>query len=256
MIWSGFFYLCEACQRPMVAQSALAHGWCDHCYVAQLESPFSVSAWLPYRTQPARSTTEVVAAYRYTGLLRQIIRRAKLDGEWRALNTLRELAKTGAPRMTDLIHNPPDFCLPVASSLRGRLQGRVDVAGVLARDLARQFGCRLMQPPWFEWWEWQRRSSVAARQWPTTFEPKRQSNRQTRQTSPDLCGRRILIVDDIATSGFSLSRTAQAIDPGGRASFYFFALAAGRSMYRESMNPSMATMTTTPVSSGESGSLV
>ncbi|MBI2920592.1 MAG: ComF family protein [Planctomycetes bacterium] len=161
-------------------------------------------------------------AARYTGLLRALVRRFKLGGEPHLARPLGDLLAD----MADREFRGVDAVVPVPLSRRKLLTRGFNQAELLAEPVARRLGKPLYPKAL-------RRLRKAFKQAFLTrggrlanseglFAP----NRRWLRPAPDFSGKRILLVDDVITTGATASDCARALKEMGAREV--FAVAVGR----------------------------
>ncbi len=163
--------------------------------------------------EPTKNGSEISTLFRYNSPLRQLILKAKINGDYRALTCLTQLVLRSAH--TAHITSHCHFILPAPSSFWSRIRGKIDLAWLLSSAIARQFELSFARPPLHLYWRIRKRSKIQFREQVDLAE----------FASRDPQRKNILIFDDIVTSGYTLSKTALAIP---NANCYFLALANAR----------------------------
>jgi predicted amidophosphoribosyltransferase len=90
-----------------------------------------------------------------------------------------------------------DLIVAAPSSFWGRLRGRVDIAAHLAAALAGKHGIPLGRAPWHCYWRMTKRAIQT------------QKSQNIVDFTSALEGQQILIVDDVITTGYTISKVAQ-----------------------------------------------
>jgi len=157
----------------------------------------------------------LTSLYRYRGLVRRLLLRAKVQGDLQALALLAELAACHCACRKTLA--PVQLIVPCPSSLWGRLRGRLDVAHHTAMRLAHVADTPLAPSPWHLYWRWHKRAQMRrARHGLIEVRPslsrmavaseRAWQNRHTKADDPSV----VLLVDDVVTSGYTMMTTAAA----------------------------------------------
>ena len=174
------------------------------------------------RSQTVSQLADVTSLYKYRSVIRTLILNAKVRNNHKALKLLIDLAIS---RMeTTSIIAWCDLIMPSPASLWGRFRGRLDLAGHFAASLAEVSGKPLVVAPFELHWRW-RKQALAKKssrfqgteehdlirnllhRWQKKWCPPR--------PSPGLKNCRVLIVDDVVTTGKTLDRVAEALAPHG-----------------------------------------
>jgi len=167
----------------------------------------------------ARLGGPLTSLYRYRGLVRRLILRAKVQGDLQALALLIELAACHSACRKTLA--PIQLVVPCPSSLWGRLRGRLDVAHHTAVRLARMADAPYASSPWHLYWRLHKRAQmrrvrhglIEVRPSPARIAAATGRTWQSRPTKSK--GESIvLLVDDVVTSGYTMLTTAAAIKHG------------------------------------------
>ncbi len=160
---------------------------------------------------PGRTRTSFTSLYRYYGLLRDLILRAKVQNEPRALAALVDLCKVHGD--TQRAMRGIEYVMPAPSSLWGRLHGKADIPWHLAKTLSRTYGVSFLSPPFVLRWRWRKQAHRKRTKGFFHF-----THPQNSHMLPTL-----LLVDDVATSGETLRRVAARLEHHYR--IYFLVLA-------------------------------
>ena len=163
---------------------------------------------------------ETICLYRYEGLMRDLVWRAKIKDDHRALDLLLHCGLL--PKALAWGHWA-DLIIAAPSSLWGRLRGRLDVAYHLAHSVGRHVQKPVFPAPWHLYWRLSKnaqkrlseRHSGEQGSSPSTWE-RRHLGAWSRRlpVSPDPGGAscvRILVVDDVLTTGSTLRRVGSAL---------------------------------------------
>jgi predicted amidophosphoribosyltransferase len=160
----------------------------------------------------------VAAPFRYQGLAREVVLRTKVDGDQRALALIEEALATSPPVVRLL--RSSDLLMPCPSSLWGRWRGRLDIPGCAAVRLAAEHRLPLVPaPPWL-FWRWRKRAlHHQADSPPTRYSPPSTKTANQWRAKLTRFGRsealRIVLVDDVVTSGATLAELAAALGEQG-----------------------------------------
>jgi len=156
---------------------------------------------------------DITALYRYQGLIRRLIIRAKVGGDLPALRLLITLvqAHPTRPALTAWSH----ALMPCASSLWGRVRGRIDIASQICKEQAHG-PIRVVTAPLHLHWRWRKHALLSRHQrnrgeqdMPEWF--KGLSLRLCTRTLAEAKVQALLLVDDVVTSGGTMRRTAAAV---------------------------------------------
>lgn len=150
------------------------------------------------RLQASKGKDPFHSLYRYNKEMRRLILEVKIRGNYRALHCLKYLFLNS--KQTLDLSNHCRTIIPAPSSLWSRMRGKFDLAWVLAAELANLQKAKLQAPPFHTRWKLQKRSKLRKRS-PLAS--------QTYQSSEDAS---ILIVDDVFTTGYTLSHVARSLE--------------------------------------------
>lgn len=144
----------------------------------------------------------IVSCFRYEGVMRRLILRAKVQGDHRAVSLLADLLIK--ERVVAAWVDALDFLVPSPSSLWSRARGRLDLAALLADALAARFGKVVRAAPWDLHWRVRKRALTA-----------RGDRLPLGDYAPDWTGSgdgpRIGLFDDVVTTGQTLAWTRAAL---------------------------------------------
>lgn len=166
-------------------------------------------------------STRVMSLLPYKGILRELCLNVKVHSCLGNLEDLFSLSRS-SPFLAELMEEV-DVVLPVPSSLWGRIHGRLDLAGLLAAELCERWGKKLVYlPPGAYFWRLQKRALTSPGRktiltWFKNSSFFRAFEVWLKDCLPqtlDLGNLRVLIVDDIVTTGLSLRQTAQRVTAG------------------------------------------
>lgn len=229
---------CTACFRRVGLVAIAPYlNLCDLCRDELVE--LQLAPW----PRPLAGGLAAVSLYRYEGLVRRLVLRAKVQGDQRALALLVTLAvplsrveAAADPQAAD----PPvdgeraapghslgaasrrlaawaEVIIAAPSSLWGRLRGRLDLAAHLADAVARADGRRAMAAPLHLHWRLGKRALQARdlRRANPPMLPRplvRAAERHFRSRLARLpSSDRVLLVDDVVTTGATLCSLAAAL---------------------------------------------
>jgi predicted amidophosphoribosyltransferase len=149
---------------------------------------------------------------RYEGAAVDLILRAKVRGDQSALRlcgTLLAAWPTArrAARAADAIVASP-------SSLWGRLRGRLDLAAHLAETLARLEGRPVLGAPRSQFWRIAKRARLEGDARRTDADSAHGSRASSHREAPAAATLRLLLVDDVVTTGWTLATLARALSEG------------------------------------------
>lgn len=145
-----------------------------------------------YRLAPGLTLTTILP---YHSPWRELILEAKIAGNNQALRAWQTLANLYSRRIKEI-----DVVVPAPSSLWSRLRGRYDLAWSIAHHLARMRRVTFLEAPFPLQWKIGKQTYVRRslnNRWSTN-----------RLLSPPVTGKRILLVDDVLTSGATIRQLA------------------------------------------------
>lgn len=200
--------LCGPCWRAI---PRIDPPWCDVC--GRPFPAFEVAAWSPAGVCGPCAIRRPAYAYArsagyYEGTLREALHAFKFGGKTALARVLADLAiehgLRGHSRRTDLV-------VPVPLHRSRRRERGFNQAGLLAARIARAQGvpCR----PRLLW-----RSRATAPQTDLSAAERRRNVRGAFAASPRVRGRHVLVVDDVLTTGATVSECARALGLAGAAS--------------------------------------
>lgn len=148
----------------------------------------------------------LICLYRYQGMIRRLVIQAKVQGRELALETIIDMVRNSL-QVSEYLEWA-EVIVPAPSSLWGRVHGRLDIAGILAERLGGQNN----RPIYFlRSWKMQKRAFITAKERIRTENPhfilseKNEINHGDKGKIQNIFGKRILMVDDIVTSGFTMA---------------------------------------------------
>ncbi len=146
----------------------------------------------------------ILSCFRYKGVMRSLILRAKVQGDHRAVGLLCDLLLK-----EDVVAawaGSVDVLVPSPSSLWSRARGRLDLAALLVDALAARFGKSVLVAPWDLHWRIKKRAlSTRRERLPLADVP--------RDWDGNGEGPRIGLFDDVVTTGQTLAWTRAALPP-------------------------------------------
>ena len=165
---------------------------------------------------------QAIALYPYVPPLRDLVLRVKIEGNLRARQVVLHLLnrKLSLPQA--------QVIMPAPSSLWSRLRGRHDLAWMIASHLAQRMDAKLLEAPLFT--HWRLRKQAKARQHELYRLPPL-PQKLLQLMLPQVAGQKILLVDDVITSGATMRRLA-ALFPHNNVSVFAFCLSPGNDFVR------------------------
>lgn len=144
----------------------------------------------------------IISCYRYRGVIRRLVLRAKVQGDHRAVGLLSDLVLGNAT--VDAWARGVDFLMPSPSSLWGRARGRLDLAAILTADIGKKYGLVVKDAPNELHWRIRKRALT------------KRSDREplvaaTASFSGDDGGPTVGLFDDVVTTGQTLAWTRSAL---------------------------------------------
>jgi predicted amidophosphoribosyltransferase len=172
------------------------------------------------QTKINHEAKDVHGIYRYDSTIKDLIWRAKIQDDQKALSLLLFL---GIQPWAISHASWADIIIPAPSSLWGRLRGRLDIAALFAYNLGRQVKRPVMQAPYSLFWRLQKSAKKSAHA--RKRSKKSSLFRRIRNYYNALWrihlhknmphARRILIVDDIVTTGSTFHEFRKTIRDSG-----------------------------------------
>lgn len=194
---------------------------CQYCLDELSDLSLPPSVRLLSETSNEKIPTLIASRFRYEALARKLILRVKVQSDHRALKLLLQLAKEDASARQ--LASWADAVIVAPSSLWGRVRGRLDLAAELGQELADACQRPLIKAPWDLRWRWRKharkkraerqrqgRATRLCRHW-----SRARFEIQFQRTLASSTGR-ILIVDDVVTTGATLKDLMASIKSPGR----------------------------------------
>ncbi len=150
------------------------------------------------------SQDRILSCFKYRGVMRRLILRAKVQGDHRAVSLLTEIV-VSHPLVETWI-STCDVVMPSPSSLWGRARGRLDLAALLANAIARHYGRPVRAAPWELHWRLRKRA-LAPR-------AERKPMIAEEVVDQETDGPRIGLFDDVVTTGQTMAWTQAALPAG------------------------------------------
>ena len=137
----------------------------------------------------------------YRDVWKELVLQVKIAGNRQALAAIKEL-------LDKYYLQDYEVVIPAASSAWSRIHGRYDLAWMMAKYLAKRNKAGFLESPWHLQWRW--RKQVAKRK---TYSP----SKVYLPSLPNLQGKKVLLVDDVITTGATMKRLAACVKEGSRA---------------------------------------
>lgn len=219
---------------------------CGHCYsLLPLESSSGrrlccvcADALATHALKP-RSDAALTSLYQYRGLVRSFVLRAKVRSDHPTLDLLQALAlrRPEAERAAQWA----DAIMACPSSLWGRARGRLDVAHHLAAGLACATGRPLVTAAPHLFWRLRKRArhkhGNEGRREPGPWPWSDRSNQRWDARWHARAFQRLLLVDDVVTTGHTLCTVIATIPQGCQVRALTFAAGAGaQEAYRSALS--------------------
>ncbi len=143
----------------------------------------------------------ILSCFKYRGVMRRLILRAKVQGDHRAVSLLTEIV-VSHPLVESWVATC-DVVMPSPSSLWGRARGRLDLAALLADAIARHYGRVIRPAPWELHWRLRKRA----------LDPRGERKLLVDDDAEgqDTDGPRVGLFDDVVTTGQTLAWTRAAL---------------------------------------------
>lgn len=146
----------------------------------------------------------VRSLYPYHHEMRQLILGAKVKSRKRELFSLVELVVNHPKALS--VAKEVDFVMPASSSLFSRLRGRYDIAWFLAEELGRKAGVPIRAPPLRLSFRVKKRAGALRKGERFQLVSYGKGLGEKEERKP-----RLLLVDDVFTTGFTLNLLAEAL---------------------------------------------
>ena len=195
--------LCAGCRRQLLERRGLA---CELCAAPLAEA--AATSRCARCTGPVEAYRRVHAALDYDGAAAWLVRRFKFHGELASGRALAELMVAALPVSRGW--TPPEVVVPVPlHPVRLRVRGFDQ-----ARELAREFAGALSLPLADAL---RRRRATAPQSTATDVAERRRNLRHafTAAAGADVEGARVLLVDDVVTTGSTVAEAARALGEAG-----------------------------------------
>lgn len=193
--------------------------YCQGCLKAATASGFCLACRAElHQTGHHVKPGQVGGLFQYGKTLRRVIMRAKVKNDLHALNGLSALY-TGHE---DVLRAAAkcDVIVPAASSLWGRIRGRFDLAQAMALNLGSETGKPVVLLPWQQY---MRLTKRAGKNRSLVIVAKKEL---AVKNHPKFSGQRILLIDDIITTGLTVKSTSKSLLAMGATSVTAISLAA------------------------------
>lgn len=188
---------------------------CDRCGRFLSEGSDETAAWCAACAEEPPPWRQVRAPFRYTAPTDEIIHRMKYEGLFALCRPLAELMALHWPSWAE----PPDLIVPIALHPRRERRRGYNQAALLSGHLARVVGCE---------WDGQALQRVrhTAPQVGLNATERRENVQAAFRAAPErVAGRRILLIDDVFTTGATMTAAAQALLAAGAAGVSGYCLA-------------------------------
>jgi predicted amidophosphoribosyltransferase len=174
--------------------------------------------------------SDVYIVFRYAGLVRELIGRAKIKNDPVALGFLLRFVRRHAAAKIIEFDSPDTLVCPAPASFWGRARGRFDVAEMLARDCFPQASLLSGRGPGgiFRQKRAGRNSEASPTKfnWIKTLLNSMDSNGPLCNIDAISSAKRILVVDDVMTSGFTMRTQIDQLKGLGAQSVYGLVIAS------------------------------
>ncbi len=199
--WKNCLVCCESNRMKGIKE----RGLCSDCY----------KNLRPHKRQ---RKDPVHSFFHYNGTLRNLILQAKIHGTSRVLTAIEKIWLQKVEELTDL--STVKWVVPAPSSAWSRLRGRVDLAWQLAYSLSCKKNIQFLEPPSFLYWRFKKRALEKNRD---------QSHLRELNFRQSVKDPTHLVVDDVLTTGHTLSRLSEALPSSYK--LKFVTLARSRSHF-------------------------
>jgi predicted amidophosphoribosyltransferase len=156
---------------------------------------------------------QVVSILYYNDMCRSLVLNAKIKQNIIACECLLDIVVQS--ELTKSIMKNIDVIAPVPSSVFSRFFGRIDLAWMLALRLSIYYNKKFISSPYFMYWNFKKRS----------FKNKRQNTCLKRFAQHNSIAPKLLVIDDVVTTGYSLARVGSFFCPSYNLKFLTIASA-------------------------------
>ena len=200
--------VCLACGRALGGEERVV---CGACRLALAELEDRQAEREAEETEPcAEGLSYVYAAYPYEGAAKQLILRLKFS-------SLRAAAEPLAEAMASLPADEEELIVPVPTTARRERERGFNQAALLAQHLARAWGMEMADAL--------ARSDDLTPQARLNARARREQLRGVMRADGRVRGRRVLLIDDVYTTGATASEAARALHEAGALSVGMLAAA-------------------------------
>lgn len=168
-------------------------------------------------------TITVTSRFAYRGIVRDTIIAAKVKGDHTAISRLLAIWKDAAR----LEYRGQTFTcvIPCPSSLWSRMHGRVDIAWLLAEQVANELRIPLLRPPRKLYWRLRKQARTER---PVDNLLITSESTRAQQQLGESFSKHVLIVDDVVTTGATIRQCSDAISTTENARFSALTFARSR----------------------------